>query len=101
MIVGDTDMTETLALLGRMTSELPEISNRAQVVGRWVWLEFNVPPVKDVRGKLKELGFYWNHERKCWQHPCGLPRPRSSVGPPRRLSCHVSRCVGNQGDARR
>src|SRR5438093_7918242 len=25
----------------------------------------------------RQLGFHWNSERKCWQHPCGRSRPRS------------------------
>src|SRR6266478_4645973 len=62
---------------------MPEIWGQAQFVGKWVWLEFNVPPLKQVRGKLKELGFHWNHERRCWQHPCGEPRMRSSQDPRR------------------
>ena len=74
-------MTNTLDLLDRLKSEMPEIWGQAQVVGKWVWLEFNVPPLKQVRGKLKELGFHWNHERKCWQHPCGFRRPRSGRDP--------------------
>lgn len=77
----DANMAETIALIDRMKGELPEVWSEAQVVGRWVWLEFNVPPVKEVRGKLKELGFHWNHERKCWQHPCGAPRPRAGFDP--------------------
>jgi hypothetical protein len=74
-------MGNTLALLDRMKGELPEVWGQAEVVGKWVWLEFNVPPVKEIRGKLKQLGFHWNHERKCWQHPCGSPRHRSGRDP--------------------
>lgn len=63
-----------LALLDRLKVELPEIWNRARVVGKWVWLEFNVPPLAQIRTKLKELGFHWNGKRKCWQHPCAIER---------------------------
>ena len=66
----------TLALLDTLKTEMPEIWGEAQVVGRWVWLEFNVPPVQEIRANLKKLGFHWNGQRKCWQHPCGAPRPR-------------------------
>lgn len=65
-------MTNTLALLDRLKTDMPEIWGQAQVVGRWVWLEFASPPLQSVRGKLKELGFHWNGKRKCWQHPCGV-----------------------------
>ena len=74
-------MTGTLALLDRMRTELPEIWGNAQVVGQWVWLEFNVAPLQEIRGKLKQLGFHWNGKRKCWQHPCGVRRPSSSRDP--------------------
>src|SRR5882672_11333732 len=74
-------MTGTLALLGRLKTEMPEIWGQAEVVGRWVWLEFNVAPEKSVRGKLRELGFHWNRTRSCWQHPCGFSTDRSRHDP--------------------
>jgi DNA repair protein RadC len=70
-----------MSLLGRLKAEMPEVFNQAQVVGKWVWLEFNVPPLKAVRGKLKDLGFHWNHVRQCWQHPCGIHRSHSRGDP--------------------
>ena len=74
-------MTPTLDLLDRLKSEMPEIWGQAQVVGKWVWLEFNVPPLKEIRARLKTLGFHWNGQRKCWQHPCGVLRPHSKGDP--------------------
>lgn len=74
-------MTDTTALLERLKTEIPEIWGQAQVVGKWVWLEFNVPPLDEIRAKLKELGFRWNRQRQCWQHPCGVFRRRSSRDP--------------------
>jgi hypothetical protein len=82
-------MSTTLALLDRMKGELPEIWEQAQVIGKWVWLEFNIPPAKEIRGKLKELGFHYNGQRKCWQHPCGFHRTKSG-GDPRRIYSVVS-----------
>jgi hypothetical protein len=73
--------SSTLALLNRLKSEMPEVFQQAEVVGRWVWLEFNVPPLQEIRAKLKELGFHWNRQRKCWQHPCGVHRTRSGGDP--------------------
>ena len=74
-------MGDTLALLDRLKTEMPEIWGEAQVVGKWVWLEFSMPPAPTVRSKLKELGFHWNSGRKCWQHPCGVSKGRSSRDP--------------------
>ncbi len=73
--------THTMALLDRLKSDMPEIWNQAQVVGKWVWLEFNIPPLKEVRSRLKGLGFHWNAGRSCWQHPCGVHRSRSDRDP--------------------
>jgi DNA repair protein RadC len=67
-------MSNTLALLDRLKKEIPDISGQTRVVGQWVWVEFNVPPLQGIRIKLKELGFHWNRKRKCWQHPCGTSR---------------------------
>jgi DNA repair protein RadC len=77
----ESSMSDTLALVDRMKDQLPEIWDKAQVVGKWVWLEFNIPPIPEVRSKLKKLGFHWNGARKCWQHPCGLSRPRTGKDP--------------------
>ena len=60
---------------------MPEIWGEAQIVGKWVWLEFNSPPELEIRTRLKELGFHWNGPRKCWQHPCGVSRPRLNHDP--------------------
>ena len=70
-----------MALLDRMKNEVPEIWSQAQVVGSWVWLEFNTPPLDGIKAKLHELGFHWNQSRNCWQHPCGKSRPRSDKDP--------------------
>jgi proteasome lid subunit RPN8/RPN11 len=74
-------MAATMALLDRMKAEMPEIWSKAQVVGSWVWLELNTPPLDDVKTKLQQLGFHWNEARNCWQHPCGQSRARSERDP--------------------
>jgi hypothetical protein len=76
-------MAATMALLDRLKTQMPEIWGEAQVVGKWVWLEFSMPPLKEVRNKLRGLGFHWNGLRKCWQHPCGASRQHSSRDPRR------------------
>jgi hypothetical protein len=75
---------QTVALLDRLKTEMPELWGQAEVVGKWVWLEFSTPPLHIIRTKLKELGFHWNRERRCWQHPCGVFRSHSR-GDPREL----------------
>lgn len=60
---------------------MPGIWDQAMVVGKWVWLEFNIAPDPQIRASLKKLGFHWNKFRKSWQHPCGLSRAKSSRDP--------------------
>src|SRR3954466_3126205 len=72
---------DTLSLLERLKNDLPQVWPNTQIVGQWVWLEFNVPPHPEVRSKLKHLGFHWNAGRKSWQPPCGESRPRSRRDP--------------------
>lgn len=74
-------MAGTLELLAKLKSQMPEIWQQTEVVGRWLWVEFNIAPAKEVRDKLKELGFHWNHVRRLWQHPCGVARGHSSRDP--------------------
>jgi DNA repair protein RadC len=81
MNTSDASSLPTLDLLERLGREMPEVFEQAQVVGKWVWLEFNVAPVKAIREKLRALGFHWNAGRKCWQHPCGVPTVRSGGDP--------------------
>src|SRR5437773_78473 len=71
----------TLELLSKLKTEMPELWQQAEVVGNWVWLEFNVAPLKSVREKMRELGFHWNHVRRLWQHPCGVSSDRSRHDP--------------------
>lgn len=74
-------MAETLALLERLTSEMPDLWNQAEVIRKWVWLEFYVASAKTVRSKLRELGFHGNRLRKCWERPCGVSNERSWYDP--------------------
>jgi hypothetical protein len=66
----------TPALFERVKKEMPGFWSQPRVVVKWIWLEFSVPPLKEVRARLKELGFHWNAGRTSWKHPCGVHRPR-------------------------
>ena len=55
--------------------------NLAEVVGKWVWVQFRETPAPELRQMLAQLGFHWNRERQAWQHPCGAFR-LSSAGDP-------------------
>jgi hypothetical protein len=79
--VNPHDSSPTIELVQKLKTQMPEIRSQAEVVGRWVWLEFNIPPAPEVRGKLKELSFHWNHKRPCWHPPCGAPSAPSRHDP--------------------
>ena len=45
----------------------------ADVVGRWVWVEFKEKPSAEIRQAMKDYGFRWSSRRKEWAHNCGHP----------------------------
>ena len=61
--------TERVILL--LQKEAPDFFNLAQVVGQWVWVQFNARQPREVTAGLAQLGFHWNNKRQVWQHPCG------------------------------
>jgi len=71
-----------LALLRR---EAPKFFELAEVVGKWVWIQFADKQPPTVTAVLSELGFHWNHKRQSWQHPCGLFRDQSAPVDPRKI----------------
>ena len=54
-----------------LQQEAPRFLELAQVVGKWVWIQFTDKQPREVTGKLAEFGFHWNNKRQVWQHPCG------------------------------
>jgi cell wall-associated NlpC family hydrolase len=71
-----------LALLRR---EAPKFFELAEVVGKWVWIQFADKQPPTVTAVLSELGFHWNHKRQSWQHPCGVFRDQSAPVDPRKI----------------
>ena len=61
--------TERVLLL--LQQEAPRFLELAQVVGKWIWIQFTDKQPREVTGKLAEFGFHWNNKRQVWQHPCG------------------------------
>lgn len=72
---------ETLKVLATLKDKLPEVWEIAEVVGKWVWVEFPMPPAAQVREALLDLGFHWNHTRKAWQHACGCYAHKTNGNP--------------------
>jgi hypothetical protein len=74
----------TDALLALLRKETPNFFELAEVVGKWVWIQFAEKQPPTVTSVLAELGFHWNRQRQSWQHPCGLFRDQASPFDPRR-----------------
>jgi hypothetical protein len=72
----------TQALLALLRAEAPQFYTLAEVVGRWVWIQFSEKQPREVTAALAQLGFHWNNKRQCWQHPCG-PLSEGSPDDPR------------------
>jgi len=62
---------ETEKLLGLLRSETPNFFQIAEVVGKWVWIQFSEKQPPTVTSVLSQFGFHWNNTRQAWQHPCG------------------------------
>ena len=85
------EQNATLSLLQRLKVEIPEVWEQAQVVGKWVWLEFNVAPIGAIRANLKKLGFHLERQAqmlatpmRCFPSACRRRSPfilSSQTGP--------------------
>ncbi|MDD5139538.1 MAG: hypothetical protein PHY43_04660 [Verrucomicrobiales bacterium] len=63
----------------------------AEVVGKWVWIQFSDKQPPTVTRVLAELGFHWNNTRQTWQHPCGtIPDERATYDPRQRYGSYFA-----------
>jgi len=76
---------KVLALLHTVN---PDLFNLAEVVGKWIWVQFKEQPAATLRQQLAQLGFHWNRERQAWQHPCGAFRLRGAGDPHEKYSSY-------------
>jgi hypothetical protein len=61
----------TNTVLELLKSTMPRQFELAEVVGKWIWIQFAEAPAQQIRAELSQLGFHWNGKRQAWQHPCG------------------------------
>lgn len=80
--------TETLLALLRR--ETPKFFELAEVVGKWVWIQFGGKQPVTVTAVLSELGFHWNSKRQSWQHPCGKITNRANYDPRKRYGSYFA-----------
>ena len=61
----------TAKVLEVLQGEAPSFWQKAEVVGKWIWIQFKEKQSREVTAVLSQLGFHWNNKRQAWQHPCG------------------------------
>jgi len=61
----------TEKLLDLLYHQTPRFWELAEVVGKWVWIQFEHRQPPTITAELAEIGFHWNRRRQVWQHPCG------------------------------
>ena len=71
----------TSKVLELLQQAAPAAFDLAEVVGKWVWVQFKDTPAAELRQQLSQLGFHWNRDRQAWQHPCGAFSLRGSGDP--------------------
>jgi len=65
----------TNTVLNFLKAQLPQQYELAEIVGKWIWLEFSPASHRAAANTLWRLGFHWNQRRCVWQHPCGAFAP--------------------------
>ena len=81
----------TEKLLALLRSEAPNFFAAAEVVGKWVWIQFDGKQPAFVTSALSELGFHWNSKRRSWQHPCGtIVDDRANYDPRKRYGSYFA-----------
>jgi hypothetical protein len=65
----------TQKVLEFLRAQLPQQYELAEIVGKWVWLDFPKDCHRAAANTLHRLGFHWNSRRCVWQHPCGACAP--------------------------
>jgi hypothetical protein len=71
-------------LLEMLHKESPRFWELAEVVGKWVWVQFEGKQPPLITAELSQLGFHWNYRRQIWQHPCGQIMNGANYDPRRR-----------------
>ncbi len=78
---GQEEKTRTFKVVREILLRKPELRNNFEVVGKWVWCNFDEKPSEEIRSFLAQQGFRWNKKRQVWQNPCGLSSKASNGNP--------------------
>lgn len=77
-------------LVNLLRNEAPRFFEVAEVVGKWVWIQFSERQPAEITSELSELGFHWNNRRQVWQHPCGTMPERADYDPRKRYGSYFA-----------
>ena len=81
----------TEKVLNLLLTGSPELYRLAEVVGKWIWIQFSQIPAAEIRQTLAQLGFHWNNTRQTWQHPCGtVIEQRADYDPRKRYGSYFA-----------
>jgi hypothetical protein len=80
----------TDSLLNLIRREAPQFWGMAEVVGKWVWIQFEGKQPRQITTVLSQLGFHWNNKRQVWQHPCGTIAESSLYDPRRKYRSYFA-----------
>lgn len=80
----------TAGVLDLLYDEAPEFWELAEVVGKWVWIQFAGKQPRQITAALSEFGFHWNNRRQVWQHPCGQIINRADFDPRRKYRSYFA-----------
>ena len=76
-------MLTTEKVIELLRAQAPQFFQTAEVIGKWVWIQFTDKQPREITAQLAQLGFHWNNKRQAWQHPCGVFRKAPSTQDPR------------------
>ncbi len=76
-------MLPTEKVIELLRAQAPEFFRAAEVIGKWVWIQFTDKQPREITAQLAQFGFHWNNKRQAWQHPCGVFRKAPSTQDPR------------------
>jgi hypothetical protein len=79
-------------VLNLLENEAPLLFHMAQIVGKWVWIQFPERQPKEITSLLSQIGIHWNNRRQVWQHPCGIESQAGTgnYDPRQRYGCHAA-----------
>lgn len=78
------------AVLTLLRQQAPHLYERAEVIGKWVWITFPDKQSREVTQCLSQFGFHWNNVRQAWQHPGGTLPERQEFDPRKRYGSHFA-----------